>query len=81
VINQNRGGITWGKTCFEGIRNLLEKAEYESRSKKRREDFSRGCKMPFKKLMRFMPGMVKEHSPNALERFFPKIQEATRMSR
>jgi hypothetical protein len=25
--------------------------------------------MPFKKLMRFMPGMVKESSQNVLERF------------
>jgi hypothetical protein len=36
--------------------------------------------MPFKKLMRFMPGMAKESSQNALERFFPKIKEATHMS-
>jgi hypothetical protein len=36
--------------------------------------------MPFKKLMTFMPGMVKESSQNALERFFPKIKEATHMS-
>jgi hypothetical protein len=30
--------------------------------------------MPFKKLMWFMLGMVKESSQNALERFFPKIK-------
>jgi hypothetical protein len=36
--------------------------------------------MPFKKLMVFMPGMVKESAQNALERFFPKTQEATRIS-
>jgi hypothetical protein len=36
--------------------------------------------MPFKKLMWFMLSMVKENSQNALERFFPKIKEATRMS-
>jgi hypothetical protein len=36
--------------------------------------------MPFKKLMVFMLGMVKESTQNALERFFPKIQEATHMS-
>jgi hypothetical protein len=38
----------------------LEQAGYESRSKKREQDFSRNRKIPFKKLMRFMPGMVKE---------------------
>jgi hypothetical protein len=37
--------------------------------------------MPFKKPMYFMPGMVKENSQNALERFFPKIKEAVHMSR
>jgi hypothetical protein len=36
--------------------------------------------MPFKKLMWFMLDMVKASSQNALERFFPKIKEATRMS-
>jgi hypothetical protein len=36
--------------------------------------------MPFKKLMYFMLGMVKKSSQNALERFFPKIKEAVRMS-
>jgi hypothetical protein len=36
--------------------------------------------MPFKKLIWFMLGMVKESSQNALERFFPKIKEATHMS-
>jgi hypothetical protein len=36
--------------------------------------------MPFKKLMYFMISMVKESSQNALERFFPKIKEAVRMS-
>jgi hypothetical protein len=30
--------------------------------------------MPFKKLVWFMLGMVKESSQNALERFFPKIK-------
>jgi hypothetical protein len=29
----------------------LENADYESRSKKWKQDFSRNCKMPFKKLM------------------------------
>jgi hypothetical protein len=58
----------------------MGREEYESRSKKRREDFSRNRKMPFKKLMAFMLGMVKESSQNALERFFPKLKEATRMS-
>jgi hypothetical protein len=36
--------------------------------------------MPFKKLIWFMLGMVKESSQNALERFFPKLHEATHMS-
>jgi hypothetical protein len=58
----------------------LERAEYESRSKKRKQDFSRARKMPFKKLMWFMLNMVKESSQNALERFFPKIKEAVHMS-
>jgi hypothetical protein len=67
--------------CFENVRNLLEQEDYESRSKKREQDFSRNRKMPFKKLMQFMPGMVQERTQNALERFFPKIKEAVRMSR
>jgi hypothetical protein len=57
------------------VRGLLEEAAYENRSKKREQDFSRERKMPFKKLIRFMLGMVKESSQNALERFFPKIKE------
>jgi hypothetical protein len=36
--------------------------------------------MPFRKLMYFMLGMVKESAQNALERFFPQIKEAIRMS-
>jgi hypothetical protein len=44
--------------------------EYENRSKKRKQDFTRNRKMPFKKLIWFMLGMVKESSQNALERFF-----------
>ena len=36
--------------------------------------------MPFKKLIWFMLGMVKESTQNALERFFPKLNEATPMS-
>jgi hypothetical protein len=63
------------------VRDLLEKAEYENRSKKRKQDFSRNRKMPFKKLMYFMLSMVKESSRNALERFFPKLKETVRMSR
>jgi hypothetical protein len=59
----------------------LEQADYESRSKKRDQDFSRNRKMSFKKLMRFMPGMVQERTQNTMERFFPKIKEAVRMSR
>jgi hypothetical protein len=72
--------LVWGKKCLEEIRSLLEKKDYEIRSKKRRRDFSRERKMPFKKLMWFMLGMVKESSQNALERFFPKLKEATHMS-
>ena len=49
--------------------------------KKRQQDFSRERKMPFKKLIWFMLGMVKERWQNALERFFPKIKEAVPMSR
>jgi hypothetical protein len=33
-----------------------------------------------KKLIWFMLGMVKGSTQNALERFFPKLQEATHMS-
>jgi hypothetical protein len=60
---------------------MVGAADYESRSKKRRQDFIRERKMPFKKLLCFMLGMVKESSRNALERFFPKIKEAAYMSR
>jgi hypothetical protein len=60
------------KGCFETVRNLVEKAGYESRSKKRRQDFSRNRKMSFKNLMRLMLSMVKESTQNALERFFPE---------
>jgi hypothetical protein len=49
---------------------LVETAEYEARSKKREQDFSRKRKMTFKKLMWFMLNMVNESSQNALERFF-----------
>jgi hypothetical protein len=62
------------------VRNLLENADYESRSKKRKQDFSRDRKMPFKKLMWCMLSMVKESSQNALERFSPKIKEAIHIS-
>jgi hypothetical protein len=62
------------------VRNLLEQTDYASRSKKRKQDFSRERKMPFKKLMYFMLSLVKESSQNVLERFFPKIKEATHMS-
>jgi hypothetical protein len=57
----------------------LEKADYASRAKKRKQDFSRERKMTFKKLMYFMLSMVKESTQNALERFFPKIKEALHM--
>jgi hypothetical protein len=41
-----------GKTCFETVRSLSGKADYENRSKKRTQDFSRNRKTPFKKLTR-----------------------------
>jgi hypothetical protein len=68
------------KTCAEEVRDTMESKEYENRSKKRKQDFSRKRKMPFKKLMWFMLGLVKESSQNALERFFPKIKEALHRS-
>jgi hypothetical protein len=58
----------------------VEKADYESRSKKRKQDFSRNRKIPSKKLMCFMLSLVKESTQNALERFFPKIKEAVHMT-
>ncbi|MDR2630053.1 MAG: hypothetical protein LBC60_03930, partial [Spirochaetaceae bacterium] len=67
-------------TCFEMILWLLEQADYESRSKKRIQDFTRNRKMPFKHLMFFMLSMVKESSQNALERFFPKMKQAMHMT-
>jgi hypothetical protein len=68
------------KNCFEKVLDLLGKAEYELRSKKREQDFTRNRKMPFKKLMRFMLGRVKESSQNARGRFFQTTKEANRMS-
>jgi hypothetical protein len=59
---------------------LSEKADYENRSKKRTQDFSRNRKTPFKKLTRLTLGLAKESSQNALERLFPKIEEAARMT-
>jgi hypothetical protein len=59
---------------------LVGKADYENRSKKRTQDFSRDRKMPFKKLMWFMLSLVKESSQNALERLFPKIKEAVHLT-
>jgi hypothetical protein len=66
------GGIM-GKKCLASVCRLLEKAGYENPSTKRKLDFSRKRKMPFKKLIRFMFSMIKESSQNALEGFFPKI--------
>jgi hypothetical protein len=59
---------------------LSGKADYENRSKKRTQDFSRNRKMPFKKLIWFMLSLVKESSQNAPERFFPKIKEAVHLT-
>jgi hypothetical protein len=56
------------KMCFEIVRNLSGKADYENRSKKRTQDFSRNRKTPFKKLMRLTLSLAKESSQNALER-------------
>jgi hypothetical protein len=59
----------------------MEEAVYKIRSKKRGQDFTRERKMPFKKLILFMSGMVKESPRNTLERFFRELKEAkTRMS-
>jgi hypothetical protein len=69
-----------GKNCLELVHGLLEKADYKNRSKKRKQDFTRERKMPFKKLMYFMLSLVKESSQNALERFFPKIKEAIHLT-
>jgi hypothetical protein len=80
VINQKTRGVAWKKTCFEVVRGLIGQREYENRAKKRKQDFSRNRKMPLEKLMWFMLGMVKESTQNALERFFPKLKEAARMS-
>jgi hypothetical protein len=74
------GGYHGKKNCFETVRALLEEAAYKIRSKKREQDFTRNRKMPFKKLILFMLGMVKESSQNALERFFPKLKDAIHMS-
>jgi hypothetical protein len=60
------------------VRDLLGKAAYKIRSRKREQDFTRERKMPFEKLILFMLCMVKESSRNALERFFPQLNEATR---
>jgi hypothetical protein len=55
--------------------------DYENRSKKRKQDFSRNRKTPLKKMMRLTLSPVKESSRNALEQFFPKIKEVARMTR
>jgi hypothetical protein len=60
---------------------LSGKADYENRSKKRTQDFSRNHKMPFKKLMWFMLSLARESSRNAPERLFPKIKEAAHLTR
>jgi hypothetical protein len=60
---------------------MVEKAECESRSKKRRRGFSRERETPRKEPARFTPSVAKESSQNALERFFPKLKEAARASR
>jgi hypothetical protein len=59
---------------------LPGQGEYENRPKKRKQDFTRNRKMPFKKLIWFTLGTVKESSQNALERFFPKLHEVVYMS-
>ncbi|MDR0375644.1 MAG: hypothetical protein LBH85_07970 [Treponema sp.] len=57
------------------------KADYENRSKKRTQDFSRNRKTSLKKMTRLTLSLTKESSRSALERFFPKIKEAARMTR
>jgi hypothetical protein len=69
------------KTGFDVVRGLVEKVEYENRSKKRKRGFSRDRETPLKELTRFMPSVAKKSSQNALERFFPELKEAARMSR
>jgi hypothetical protein len=51
----------------------MEEAAYENCSKKRKQDFSRERNMPFKKLIRFMPGTVYEYyeETEALRRLKP----------
>jgi hypothetical protein len=71
------GGYHRRKTCFETVRNLSGKVDYENRSKKRTQDFSWNRKISFKKLMWFMFSLMKECSQNALERFFPKMNLPT----
>jgi hypothetical protein len=66
VIYRHRGGITWKKTVIDEVKGLVETAEYESRSKKRKQDFTRERKMSFKQLMWFMLNMVKDSSQNTL---------------
>jgi hypothetical protein len=64
-----------GKKCLEEVRRLIGKKDCGNRSKKRRGDFSRERKTPFKKLIRLMLGLAKESSQNALERFFRKLKK------
>jgi hypothetical protein len=58
----------------------LESAEFKEQAKKRKEDFTRERKMAFKRLIFFMPSMIKESTQNALERFFAMNGEDTFMT-
>ena len=67
------------KNCRELVRNLLERSDYELRSKKREQDFSRNRKMTFKNLMWFMLG-GKGNTQSALDRYFAKTETTTHMT-
>jgi DNA-binding transcriptional ArsR family regulator len=68
------------RAALEAVKNLVGRLGFRERARKRAEDFTRERKMPFKKLIYFLLSMIKESSQNALERYFGKLGEATRMS-
>jgi hypothetical protein len=70
----------WEKLVLRPFETCWKKRTTKAVQKNGNRISARIVKLPFKKLMRFMLGMVKESSQNALERFFPKMKEATHMS-
>jgi hypothetical protein len=54
---------------------MVDLKDFENRSKKRTQDFTRNRKMGFKRLIYFLLSMIKESSQNALERYFAKNGE------